>query len=289
MRGVKYWIIWLVLALAGPLLAGCSALRLSYNQAPVLAYWWLDRYVDFSTEQSPRVKAALEDWLAWHRASQLPDYAQALAAMQLLAVDKVTASQVCGMVQAWQQRGERAFEHAIPALADLVRTLSPEQIKQIERQQAKKQREAVDDYLQPVLAERQKASFERALDRAETLYGKLDEPQRKRLALDLSASPFNPERWLAERRQRQLAIVDSLHQWQAERSDTATLQAGLRRLAAEPLRSPRADYQAYANGLMDANCTLMAGLHNSTSPAQRQHAVNKLKGWQGDLRALTAR
>ena len=289
MRGVKHWIIWWVLALAGPLLAGCSALRLSYNQAPLLAQWWLDRYVDFSAEQSPRVKAALEDWLAWHRASQLPDYAQALAALQVLAVDKITASQVCATVTAWQQRGERAFEHAVPALAELVGTLSPEQIRQIERQQAKKQREAVDDYLQPALAERQKASFERALDRAETLYGKLDEPQRKRLALDLSASPFNPERWLAERRQRQLHIVDSLRQWQAERSDTATVQAGLLRLAAEPLRSPRADYQAYANGLMDANCALIASLHNSTSPAQRQHAVNKLKGWQGDLRALTAR
>ncbi len=289
MQWFKRRIIWLLLALAGPLLVGCSALRLSYNQAPLVAYWWLDGYADFTAEQTPVVKAALDDWLAWHRSTQLRDYAQALAAMQLLAVDKITASQVCGTVLAWQQRGERAFEHVVPALADLVRTLSPEQIRQIERQQAKKQDDAAADYLQPVLAKRQKAAFERALDRAETVYGRLDEAQRRRLALDLSASPFDPERWLAERRARQIDIVRSLRQWQAERGDTATVVAGLRRLAAEPLQSPRADYQAYANGLMDANCALIAGLHNSTSPAQRQHAANKLKGWEGDLRALMLR
>ena len=289
MQWFKRRIIWLLLLLAGPLLVGCSALRLSYNQAPLVAYWWLDGYADFNAEQTPLVKAALDEWLAWHRNSQLRDYAQALAAMQALVVDKVTASQVCSTVVAWQQRGERAFEQAVPAITDLVRSLSPEQIKQIERQQAKKQGDAVADYLQQEPAERQKASFERALDRAETLYGKLDEPQRRRLALDLSASPFNPERWLAERRARQIDIVRSLRQWQAERSDVATVAAGLRRLAAEPLQSPRADYQAYANGVMDANCTLIANLHNSTQPAQRQHAVKKLRGWEGDLRALTVR
>lgn len=285
----KRRIIWLLLALAGPLLVGCSALRLSYNQAPLVAYWWLDGYADFNAEQTPVVKAALDDWLAWHRSTQLRDYAQALAAMQLLVVDKVTASQVCSTVVAWQQRGERAFAHAVPAMTDLVRSLQPEQIKQIERQQAKKQADAVADYLQQVPAERQKAAFERALDRAETLYGKLDEPQRRGLALDQSASPFNPERWMAERRARQIDIVRSLRQWLAERSDAATVAAGLRRLAAEPLQSPRADYQAYANGMMDANCALIANLHNSTHPAQRQHAANKLKGWEGDLRALMLR
>lgn len=289
MQWFKRRIIWLLLALAGPLLVGCSALRLSYNQAPLVAYWWLDGYADFNAEQTPVVKAALDDWLAWHRSTQLRDYAQALAAMQLLVVDKVTASQVCSTVVAWQQRGERAFAHAVPAITDLVRSLQPEQIKQIERQQAKKQADAVADYLQQEPAERQKAAFERALDRAETLYGKLDEPQRRALALDQSASPFNPERWMAERRARQIDIVRSLRQWLAERSDAATVAAGLRRLAAEPLQSPRADYQAYANGMMDANCALIANLHNSTHPAQRQHAANKLKGWEGDLRALMLR
>ena len=202
---------WIILLL--PLLAACSALQLSYNQGPTLAYWWLDGYVDFNAEQSPRVKTALEDWFAWHRASQLPDYAQALAAAQTLVVDKITPAQVCSTVNAWQQRLDRAYEQALPAFAEQVRTLSPEQIRHLERQQAKKHQEAVAEYLQPTLAERQKLNFERSLDRAESLYGKLDEAQRRLLAAELAASPFDPERWLTERRQRQLDIVRNLRLW----------------------------------------------------------------------------
>ena len=73
----KRWKAWIIVSLM-PLLAGCSGLRLTYGQGPLLAYWWLDRQVDFSTEQAPRVREALTDWFAWHRSTQLPDYAQGL-------------------------------------------------------------------------------------------------------------------------------------------------------------------------------------------------------------------
>ena len=285
---IKKWIIWWLLMLLAPVLVGCSAVRLSYNQGPVLAYWWLDAYADFSSEQSPRVKAALADWFGWHRATQLPEYAQALVALQALAVDKVTPAQICSTVHAWQQRGQRAFEHAVPALAEQVRSMTPEQIRQVERRQAKKHAEAEADYLQSVPAERQKASLKRAMDRAETAYGTLEGAQRQRLAADLAASPFNPDTWLAERQRRNSEILRSLRQWQAERSDADSVQAGLRRLGAEVLQSPRADYKAYADAVMQTNCSLAANLHNSASPAQRQHLLAKVKGWEGDVRALIA-
>jgi hypothetical protein len=60
----------------------------------------------------------------------------------------------------------------------------------------------------------------------------------------------------------------------------------VRRLAADVAHSPRPDYAAYSARVIQANCALAAQLHNSTSAAQRQHAIDKLKGWEGDLRAL---
>ena len=282
------WSRWIIVAVL-PLAVACSVLRLSYNQGPALAYGWLDGYADFNAEQSPGVKAALDDWFAWHRASQLPDYAQALAALGALAADKVSPAQVCSTIVAWQQRGLQAYERALPAMADLLRTLTPEQIRHIEQQTLSKQKEAAADYLQAAPAERQKASFERALDRAEMMYGKLNESQRRRLATDLLASPFNAERWLNERKLRQADSLRSLRQWQADGADSGAVQAGLRRLGWDTLHSPRADYLSYASTLMLFNCSLLAGLHNSSTPEQRQHAAGKLKGWEDDLRALIRR
>ncbi len=281
----KRWKTWIIVMLL-PLLGACSALRLSYGQGPLLAYWWLDNQVDFNAEQAPRVRSALADWFAWHRSSQLPDYAQALGDLAATLAGPVSATQVCSQYDAWQRRAERAFDRAVPGLAEQLRSLTAEQITQLERRQADRQQEMVADLLQPDLAERQKAALARRVDRAETLYGSLDDTQRQLLVAGQAASPFDAARWLAERRARTAELLRSLRQWQAEQADTATVQAGLRRLAAETTRSPRVDYQAYSQRLMLANCDQAAQLHNSTSASQRQRAAAKLQGWQADLRAL---
>jgi hypothetical protein len=281
------WRRWIIVMLL-PWIAGCSGLRLSYNQGPTLAYWWLDGYADFSPEQAPRVKNALTDWFTWHRATQLADYAQALAAVRAQAVNPVTAAQVCHEIEAWQQRFQRAFDQAVPALTTQLRTMTVAQFEHLEKRQAAKHAERVADYLQASPDERQKAAFQRALDRAETLYGTLDEAQRKALAEAQSASPFNAELWLAELQLRNAEVVRSLRQWHTERAHAATVQAGLRRLAAETSHSPRAAYRAQARRVSQANCALMAQVHNGTTAAQRQHAIDKLQDWEDDLRALTA-
>ena len=69
----------MALCVAMAVSAGCSALRFGYNQASDLAYWWLDGYVDFNDAQSVLARNAIASWFAWHRGTQLPDYAVLLA------------------------------------------------------------------------------------------------------------------------------------------------------------------------------------------------------------------
>ena len=282
------WKAWIIVMLL-PLLGACSALRLSYGQGPLLAYWWLDSQVDFTDEQAPRVRSALADWFAWHRSTQLSDYAQGLGELATAMAGPVTPAQVCGQVEAWQRRAERALDRAVPAMAEQVRSLTPEQITHLEKRQADRQQEMQAEFLKPDLAERQQAALARRVDRAETLYGSVDDAQRQLLAASQATSPFDAERWLAERRARSAELVRSLRQGQAEQADSATVQAGLRRLVAEALRSPRADYRAYSQRLLQANCTQAAQLHNSTGAGQRQRAATKLQGWQADMQALANR
>jgi len=274
------------LLLALTLLAGCSALRFTYNQAPVLAYWWLDGWVDFTDEQTPRAKAALEDYMAWHRSSQLPDYVALLARLQAMALDRVTTAQVCGMTDELQQRLSLAYEHAVPAMADIVRSFTPAQIDHLEKRYRRENQEMVRDYLQPEVDERREASRKRTIDRAETIYGSLDEAQKALIHAGLDASPFDPARWLDERRARQQDVLRALRQLLADKADATQVQAALRAFSAQTAHSPRADYRKYRERLVEANCALTAQLHNSMRPAQRQHAAEKIKGWSEDARAL---
>ena len=64
--------------------------------------------------------------------------------------------------------------------------------------------------------------------------------------------------------------------------------AAMRMLLSHAERSPDPAYRAYQQRLSDYNCGFAARIHNATTPAQRQQALETLKGWEEDLRSLAA-
>src|SRR3954451_17700071 len=71
-------------------LSGCSAIKLGYNNLDEIAYWWVDRYLDFNEEQSRRVREDLARLHRWHRQEELPEVAAILHRMEQLAPDDVS-------------------------------------------------------------------------------------------------------------------------------------------------------------------------------------------------------
>jgi hypothetical protein len=270
------------------LVSGCSALRIGYSQAPDLVYWWLDGYIDFNSAQTPRVRAALTQWFTWHRRTQLPDYAALLARTQVEVLADTSSARVCEWQVDLVKRANTAFDHAVPAAADILLTITPQQIAHLERRYAKNNEEFRDDYLQPDLRKRAELTLKRTVERAEMLYGRLDDAQRARMAQALTRSPFDPEAWFAERRQRQQEALQLLRAIVAGGATREQVQAGLRTYADHLQRSPQDAYRRYSERLMEFNCGFAATLHNGTSAAQRRAAAKTLAGWEGDLRALVA-
>ena len=274
--------------LAALLLAGCgSLLRLSYGQGPHLAYWWADGYLDLDGEQSLRLREALDEWFDWHRRTQLPDYAQLLRRAQREVMEPSTAQAACAWRDEAQRRIDSGLARATPALARLIVTLRPEQLQHMERQLAKKLAEQRSEYTQPDREERAQAAFKRTLERFETLYGRLDEGQRARLAQLLAASPFDADRWLTERERRNADMLRTLA-GASTAGDVVRAGVAVRLLAERTLRSPRADYREYQERLTQDNCALAATMHNLTTAEQRQHARRKLRGWEEDVRLLAS-
>jgi hypothetical protein len=247
--------------------------------------------MDFNAEQEARVKEALNQWFAWHRTTQLPDYANLLAAAQVQVMQPATPAQVCGWADDLRARIAVAFAQGVPLAADLLPSLKPEQLAHLERKYRKSNQEFEEDFLQPQADERLKASVKRGIDRTEMLYGRLDERQRQLVAAGVAASPFDAAAWFAERQRVQSETLQTLARLSAggaARADRDSNLAGLQALAARVQRAPGGDYRAYQQRLSEYNCAFFAQVHNSTTPAQRQTARAKLKGWEDDLRALVA-
>jgi Family of unknown function (DUF6279) len=282
------WLHRLLLCLLIPALSGCGTVRLAYGNGATLAWWEIDSYFDFNREQTPAVKAAIDSFFDWHRATQLPDYVALLSSAQASLLEPTSAAAAC----TWQARVTEALEPSIDKLlvqsAELVPTLTEAQFKHLEGRYAKVIDEMRKEFLQPEPAKRMARSIKRAQDRAEMLYGSLDAAQVRVIKDGVVASPFNPEGWLAERQRRQRDVVQTLRQLVAEKADGDKRLAALRALVARQQRSSDPAYRAYQIKLTDYNCALAAQIHNATTLAQRKRAQQTLKGWEDDLRAVMA-
>lgn len=269
---------------AAMVLAGCTALRVVYHQAPSLSYWWIDGYVDLDSRQTAQVRADLDAFFAWHRSEELPRLAELLREWQRLAPNDITADQVCVQFDRVRQRLERAAAEAVPPMARLALTLSPAQLEHLARQQAKSNREFEDDFIKPAPGKVLDRRTERAQDRIEMFYGRLNDSQRALLRQQLAASPFDAPRTQQERIVRQADLQQTIRQAQADPAAARQrIQAHMNRFT----DSPTPGYNDYLQASIQHGCRQIALIHNSTTQQQRQRAVTTLKQYESDLRTLS--
>lgn len=269
------------------LLGSCSVLRLSYSQGPLLAWWWLDGYANFNREQALPVKEAIRQWFDWHRETQLAEYAARMVMLRNQLSNSITPTQVCSWSEELRALIAPAMDRSLQLGAPVMAGLSESQLGYLEQRFAKDNNELHQDYLQPDMKARLAASVERTIKRVENFYGRMDKGQRALIVAGIAASPFDAAIWLAERQHSQrtfLMVIRELATGEIE--EKSAIQA-LRPLAKQFEHSDDT-YRAYQAGLMEYNCAFAARIHNSTSTRQRQHAHDKLKHWENDLRALIA-
>ena len=162
-----------------------------------------------------------------------------------------------------------AAQYLAPAIADVVVTLSPAQIANIEKRFAATNEEYREDHLQKSAQRRLRAEVKREVERAEMLYGRLDAAQRDLVAQSVAASPYDAELAFSERKERQrdvLALVRRLRDANVGRDDALVqVRAYLNGID----RSPRRAFRRYAERLAAHRCALASELHNGATAAQR--------------------
>ena len=277
----------LIIGIAVLTLCACSLVRVSYGNGPSLALWWLDGYLDLDEAQEAAARPLLRDWFAWHRATQLPDYARWLAIWRDRADGEVSADELCRWTDLSRERLWTAIDAALPAGAQLLPGVTPAQWAHLERKLADQRAEDRDKFAPASAEERRAKALDRAIDRAESSYGSLNDAQRRLLAEALAVSPMDMTRWLEDRERRQRLFVAALRAAQAERDASrrlAALRLGLRML----MQPADADSAARQAGWQAHGCAMAARLHASTTTAQRQHLKGRLAAWEEDVRALAA-
>ena len=267
-------------------LSACSAVRLSYNNAPELMYWWLDGFVDFDKAQSQRVRADLAALARWHRKEELPQVADLLQSAQTLASQtQVSSEQICSLYERAATRMELWVQRALPTAAAIAPGLQPGQLKSMSAAYDKNNRKWRDEWLATDSDGMAKRTI-KIQERLEGFYGALSPAQVRQLQAGLErASQDEPlhYREILRRQQLLLQTLASLRQ-----SDASHAQTVLTELAQGYFHSSDPMYRASREASVAQTCEAMAELHRSTTAQQRKHMVTALQGYARDVQSLMA-
>ena len=282
------WIRIIGLLLLAAALPACTGIKLGYNNGVDLAVWWLDGYVDLDKSQTRQLREDLVLLQRQHRQQQLPSYAEWLNQAQTLVTHDLAPEQICSMGN--QVRGfvDELLLSGESAATTLALSLTPAQLAQLERKYAKNNAEFRKEWLAPEPAEMRAKRYDKALERAEMVYGRVTPAQKALIRQQVELSGFDPQLLYAERQRRQTDILQTLRQLQRAAPGAADTLQAVRGLLQRATHSPQAAYRSYAAALAQQDCQGMAAVHNSTTAKQREAAVRWLGSYEKSLQELVA-
>jgi hypothetical protein len=269
------------------LTAACSSIRLSYNNGDTLLYWWLDAYVDFEGEQSDWVKRDIRELFQWHRKTQLQDYGALLAGFQRQLAGNPTQADLLAGYRQVRSRTETLAMRAVPDMVDLARSLTPDQIRQMEERFNKKNDEYRRKFVSGSVEKRQEARFDKSMEQFKLWFGGFSNEQEALLRRASDARPLDSNVWLEERilRQRKiLALARKVQQEKPNKEQTTAMITALMREFFGRMDAPdrKAFYDSYANSTANY---ILAAIRVAT-PAQKAHAQKRMQGWIDDFNLL---
>ena len=278
----------LALGLFALLFAACSTVKLGYNNADTLLLHSLDRYVSLTDEQEHMVRRRVESLMAWHRATQLADYAAFVQRARTRLDGSVTPAEVLEFNEGLNARVAALGERAAPDAAALALTLTPPQIDQVERKlvddNIKARKQSAQEVAQAIDARAKKYA-----ERFEFWLGKLNPQQVQLVRASLAGRPVDSLYWIEARERRTKDLVAMLRRIQAERPAQDVAANWFRAYFRELARPSNADQRARAEAFRRDNALLIAQLVNSASIEQRVHLDRKLSGFAAEFVQLAQR
>jgi len=265
------------------LVAGCSALRLTYRQADALLAWRANEYFDLNPLQRHDLDVRLERLLAWHRYEQLPDYAVFTRAAIARVQQSLNRDDVVWLIEGVKARYRVIVNRGSGDAAAMLATLEPEQINALQKQWHKVNRKfANQNELDGSVEERKRARLKKTLDRIQDWTGGLTYAQEQKIAALLDAIPLIEHLRHADRIRRQQEFLQLLEMRANPQEFRPKLRAWL--LDWESGRAPA--YARLSGEVYAKRIEFYLAVDKLLTPGQRQIVLHRLQEYADDFHAL---
>lgn len=275
-----------LLALSFALLAGCSAIRIAYNQADTILAWRADDYFDFDAAQKQDFNTRMDRLLQWHRLDQLPDYVRFLTEIRQRVRRQFTRDDAAWIIDGAIARYRVIAQKGAPDAAEMLMALTPDNLRALEKQFDTVNRKFAREYkLNGTPDDRRRARLDRTLTRIRDWTGALTQEQEERIVALHNTIPYTDHLRLQDRQRRQKEFLSLLN----TRHNKAEFPPALRSWLAdwEKGRLPEVNTALYES--YEKRIALYLDVYRMLTPQQREHVLHKLQNYIDDLKALAMR
>src|SRR5258705_698221 len=274
----------IILFMLVALIAGCNAMRLTYNQADPIRAWRADDYLDFNPQQKHDFRERLDRLLEWHRYQQLPEYAVFVNTAVKKGQLGLKREDIKWFVDGVKSRYRIIIDRGIDDAAEVLATATPQQIVALQKQWGKDNRKFIkENELDGTLADRKRARLKRNLKDIKDWAGNLTSEQEDQIAALLEPIPQINHLRHQDRIRRQKEFLELLKLRTNKQEFGPRLHTWLRDW--ESGRTP--EFERLSNEVYEKRIQFYIAVEKLLTPQQRQHAWNRLQGFGEDFRALS--
>jgi hypothetical protein len=162
-------------------LAGCSAIKLTYNRLDWIAAWQLGHFVDLDAPQKLLFDERFDKFWAWHRGTQLPLYVADLRELAGTVAKPLPRAEVEKYLDRSREHLARSLQEIVPDTAKVLRTFDDGQVAELLENMARRRRDKAEESADMSLEELQEAAQEQMIRNLKRWTGPLNREQKARI------------------------------------------------------------------------------------------------------------
>ncbi|ABZ77015.1 conserved hypothetical protein [Shewanella halifaxensis HAW-EB4] len=277
MKKVGLWVLLLVS------LVGCST-KMGYYFLDWVIEWKLEEYVSLTSGQQAQFDSALNQFLIWHRAEELPLYAKQLSQFSLeFEQASLTPAVWAAQVEQLKQHWLRTFEFIKPFIVPMISSFTDEQVKQVIAQLRVDEKALNRKYLGKDRQALVEMADKRINKRIKKWIGKLTSKQKQAIHEYNLGRSSNLDMWLEYRHEWIRLLSLALK----NRHNQAALSHSLTVLMTQPDRLKSDVYKTTLDNNTEQFGTLLVRLNLLATISQKKHFQAKLDALIVDLNELS--
>lgn len=255
-------------------LSACT-MRTAYNYLDWYLAWQIDDYVELTSEQEVLFDRAVENFIKWHRATELPKYRNMLAKLQN-SVERQNSDELVQVFNNTDSIWLDSAQEVAPSIILLLEKLSMEQRVTLVENIKAKQQEDHEKWRKRAKRSLAKRTEERLEELTETL-GELTEPQKQAYLATIDSYSSTREMRIASR-----------EVWMKKFEDALTAQQNVNQIALYELFTDMTSYrsQAYIIASEENKAKYLSFLTKqlpTLTTKQQKHILGNIQDYLEDL------